>query len=53
VIRVGADERRKQIERIRGSRQVMVRHSDHFYEGLRPEVVRIIIDFLDQAFTDR
>jgi acetyl esterase/lipase len=53
VIRVGADERRKQIERIRGSRQVMVHHSDHFYEGLRPEVVRIVVDFLDQAFTDR
>jgi acetyl esterase/lipase len=36
VIRVGADERRKQIERIRGSRQVMVSNSDHFYEDHRP-----------------
>jgi pimeloyl-ACP methyl ester carboxylesterase len=53
VIRVGADERRKQIERIRGSRQVMVRNSDHFYEDHRPEVVALVVDFLDQAFTAR
>jgi pimeloyl-ACP methyl ester carboxylesterase len=53
VIRVGADERRKQIERIPGSRQVMVRNADHFYEDHRPEVVAIVVQFLDQAFANR
>ena len=47
VIRVGADERRKQIERIAGSRQVMVAGAQHFYEDHREPLTRLIVEFLD------
>ena len=47
VIRVGADERRKQIERIAGSRQVMVAGAQHFYEDQREPLKRLIVEFLD------
>lgn len=50
VIKVGADERRRQIERIPGSRQRMLRNADHFYEDQRPEVVREVVSFIDGAF---
>lgn len=44
---VGADERRAQIERIPGSRQVMVRAAEHFYDARRAELARTIVEFLD------
>jgi dienelactone hydrolase len=53
VIVVGADERRKQIERVPGSRQVMIRGAQHFYEQHRDEVVSEIVRFLAQAFGAR
>jgi acetyl esterase/lipase len=53
VIVVGADERRKQIERVPGSRQVMIRGAQHFYEGHRDELVALITSFLVQAFEAR
>lgn len=44
---VGADERRRQIERIAGSRQVMLAGAQHFYEDRRKELAGAIVDFLD------
>lgn len=47
---VGADERRKQIERIAGSKQVMIRGAKHFYDLQRAELTTVVVDFLDKAF---
>lgn len=44
---VGADERRRQIERVAGSRQVMLPGAQHFYEGRREELARLVVGFLD------
>lgn len=49
VTRVGADERRKQIEKIAGSRQVVVAGAEHFFEGRQDELVREVTGFLDAA----
>lgn len=46
---VGADERRRQIERIPGSRQVMIAGAQHFYEDRRKELAAAVIEFLDAA----
>ena len=47
VTRFGGDERRRQIEKIAGSRQVVIAGAEHFFEGHRPELTRVIVDFLD------
>jgi pimeloyl-ACP methyl ester carboxylesterase len=49
VTRVGADERRRQIERIAGSRQVMVSGAQHFFEGQQDRLVSEITAFLEVA----
>jgi pimeloyl-ACP methyl ester carboxylesterase len=49
VIKVGADERRKQIVRNPGSDQVMFTKTDHFFEGQWPQLSERIVRFLDQA----
>ncbi len=49
VTRVGADERRRQIERIAGSRQVVVNDAEHFFDGKRDELLREVLSFLDAA----
>jgi pimeloyl-ACP methyl ester carboxylesterase len=46
---VGADERRKQIERIAGSQQVVVEGAMHFFEGQQDQLTQIIVGFLDQV----
>lgn len=43
---VGAGERLRQIERVPGSRQVMLPGAQHFYEGRRDELLRVIVEFL-------
>ncbi len=53
VTKVGADERRAQIARIAGSRQVVVAGAQHFFEGRQDELVKIIAGFLDDAFALR
>lgn len=53
VIVTGADERAKQIARVPGSRQVMMRGTRHFFEGRRDELTALIVRFLDQAFEGR
>ena len=50
VTRFGADERKAQIARIAGSRQVMVAGAEHFYEGKRVELTALIVEFLDRVF---
>ena len=47
VTRVGADERRVQIARVQGSRQVVVPGARHFFEGRESDLTRVIVDFLD------
>ena len=49
VTRYGADERKAQIERIGGSRQVIVAGGEHFYEGKREELTALIVVFLDRV----
>ena len=46
---VGADERRKQIERIAGSQQVVVEGAMHFFEGQQDQLMQIIVGFLDKV----
>ena len=53
VTRVGAGERLAQIEKIAGSRQVMVRGAQHFFEGQQAELERVIVGFLDGAMAQR
>jgi pimeloyl-ACP methyl ester carboxylesterase len=50
VTKVGADERRAQIARIAGSRQIMVRGAQHFFDGQQEELVQIIAGFLAGVF---
>ena len=47
VTRVGADERRAQIAKVAGSRQVVVPGARHFFEGRESELTRAIVNFLD------
>jgi pimeloyl-ACP methyl ester carboxylesterase len=49
VTRVGADERRRQIERIAGSRQVVVAGAEHFFEGRQDELIAELTQFLGAA----
>ena len=46
---VGADERRKQIQRIPGSRQVVVDGAMHFFEDRQDILNRHIVSFLDDV----
>jgi pimeloyl-ACP methyl ester carboxylesterase len=46
---VGADERRKQFQRIPGSQQVVVPDAQHFFEGKQDELTQIIVTFLDRV----
>jgi pimeloyl-ACP methyl ester carboxylesterase len=46
----GAPEREKQILRNPGSAQVIVKDATHFFERREPELVKILSDFLGNAF---
>ena len=46
---VGADERRKQIQRIPGSQQVVVDGAMHFFEDRQDALTRIIVRFFDDV----
>ena len=46
----GADERRRQLERIAGSAQVEVPDATHFFERKEEELLRVIVAFLDKSF---
>jgi alpha/beta superfamily hydrolase len=47
---VGAYERRKQIEKVPGSEQVIVPDAQHFFEGREDELVKVVVDFLNDRF---
>jgi pimeloyl-ACP methyl ester carboxylesterase len=49
VTRVGADERRRQIEKISGSAQVVIANAPHFFDGKQEELTKVIVTFLDKA----
>jgi pimeloyl-ACP methyl ester carboxylesterase len=53
VTRYGADERKAQIARIPLSEQVLLSGAEHFYEGRRDELVRVVVDFLDRVEAER
>jgi acetyl esterase/lipase len=50
VTRWGADERRKQIERVPGSKQIMVPKAQHFFEGQEEDLIKPVANFLDGVF---
>jgi pimeloyl-ACP methyl ester carboxylesterase len=50
VTRVGAGERLAQMKRIPGSEQVVIADTEHFFEGKRDELTRVIARFLDSRF---
>jgi len=49
ITRVGADERRAQIQKIPGSQQVVIADAQHFFEGKQDELTQVIVTFLDRA----
>lgn len=50
ITQVGASERRKQIMKIEHSQQVVVPDAQHFFEGREDELVKVVVEFLDQVF---
>lgn len=50
ITQVGAYERKKQIDKVPGSKQVKVPDALHFFEGQEDELVHIVVDFLDRVF---
>lgn len=51
VTQVGAYERRKQIEKVPGSEQVVLDGAQHFFEGREDDLVKVVVDFLDSRFS--
>jgi len=50
ITQVGAYERKKQIDKVPGSEQVVVKDALHFFEGREDELVKLIVGFLDRIF---
>lgn len=50
ITQVGAYERKRQIDKVTGSQQVVVPDALHFFEGKEDQLVKIVVDFLDQRF---
>jgi pimeloyl-ACP methyl ester carboxylesterase len=50
IARLGADERRRQIMKVKGSEQVIVPDAMHFFEGKEDELAAIVVTFLDRIF---
>jgi pimeloyl-ACP methyl ester carboxylesterase len=50
ITQVGAYERKKQIDKVPGSEQVVVPNALHFFEGREAELVKTITGFLDRVF---
>ena len=50
ITQVGAYERKKQIDKVPGSEQVVVKDALHFFEGREDELVKVIVAFLDRVF---
>ena len=50
ITQVGAYERKRQIDKVPGSQQIVVPEALHFFEGKEDELVKVVVDFLDQRF---
>lgn len=50
ITQVGGYERKKQILKVPGSRQVVLQDAPHFFEGKEDELTGEIVDFLDSVF---
>lgn len=50
ITQVGAYERKKQIDKVPGSQQVVVPDALHFFEGKEDQLVTTVVGFLDQVF---
>jgi len=50
ITQVGAYERKKQIDKVPGSRQIAVPDALHFFEGREDELVKILAEFMDGVF---
>jgi pimeloyl-ACP methyl ester carboxylesterase len=49
----GADERKRQLQAVPGSDQIMVQGAKHFFEDREEELVRIVLAFLDRSFRNK
>ena len=50
ITQVGGYERKQQIMKVPGSRQVVIKDAPHFFEGKQDELTKVIVDFLDSIF---
>jgi pimeloyl-ACP methyl ester carboxylesterase len=50
ITQVGAYERKRQIDKVPGSGQVIVPDALHFFEGKEDQLVKVVTEFLDQRF---
>ncbi|UCH47918.1 MAG: DUF3530 family protein [Betaproteobacteria bacterium] len=50
ITQVGGYERKKQIMKVPGSRQVVLQDAPHFFEGKEDELTMVIVEFLDSVF---
>ena len=50
ITQVGGYERKEQIMKVPGSRQVVLKDAPHFFEGKEDELTQVIVDFLDSVF---
>jgi alpha/beta superfamily hydrolase len=50
ITQVGAYERKRQIDKVPGSQQIIVADALHFFEGKEDELVKVTVSFLDQVF---
>jgi pimeloyl-ACP methyl ester carboxylesterase len=50
ITQVGAYERKKQIDKVPGSEQIVVKDALHFFEGREEELALILTAFMDRVF---
>lgn len=50
ITQVGAYERKKQIDKVPGSEQVVVKEALHFFEGREDDLADLVTGFLDRVF---
>jgi len=50
VTQVGAYERKKQIDKVPGSEQIVVKDALHFFEGREDDLAQILAGFMDRVF---
>ena len=50
ITQVGAYERKKQIDKVPGSEQIVVKDALHFFEGREDDLVQLLVGFLDRVF---